>query len=134
MGISISPNGGAEPAGGVGQVVQVHVPTHALLQESDPSKTELVNPGEYQESTSPVEREVDSASGGVGTDQPRGGYKAVMIRATIPGVYRERELDYHTETIQSVDKIGNYLVFTTTTPAGKLRTFKVLPHGVAFIP
>lgn len=112
----------------------MHIPGTPLLQESDSSKSELVNPGEYRVSATPVNSDVSSPAEGVGSSQPRRAYGAIILRAAITGVDQDGELDYHTEKIKSIDKRGNHLIFTTTTTAGEIRKIEVLPHELAFIP
>lgn len=110
------------------------IPTRseAFLVESDASKAELVNPGEYRESTTPVEENISSTTGGVRTIPPGAGYFHIVIRATVPRGHPKWKGDCSTHSIQSIEEVDGHFVLSTTTTTGELVHFEIDHELAAF--
>lgn len=106
----------------------MNIPIKSMLKESDPSETELVNPGEYIKDPTPVQENVGSTAEGVRSGKTRSRYTGIVLLATVPAGDLERVSDHSTYRIESIDKRGDHLRISATTSAGKLFEFEVLPH------
>lgn len=112
----------------------MHIPGTPLLQESDSSKSEIVNPGEYSVGTTTVDGDIRSPTERVGAICPGRRDCNIVFDATITRGYLEGETHISAKGLKFVYKRGDNLVFAATTGTGEVIEFEVKPfHSLGFL-